>query len=487
MIDFTPLSDDQLVELARAVAAECARRGQDVHAAAYSASLDEVERQRIAAEAAARAAERLRREEEDRIAAAAAAEVERNARLADCAQHKLLARAIREVLGDGWELTVWNKTDLRVYLDRSEAGRRGYRNVLNKTVLYVTGDGKGHKPGGLYHIEGSIHEKLLRATVAIMSHAAELFPSGIRMHCTEHLATDPTVPDLCYPDEIEKRMASVRQVRAVWAEENRIKAAVGHRGGWVLAIRSLDSTPDGVTRRAHHHPFEVAVVQSADDPTAISIREITQSSYARISPDDRTAWPEELLALVPDDADQPATEHRVSEEDLAAADQRARAAAEAREAAEKADAKRAREEERAREAAEKAARKKRLEELWPHPVVILSGNVVSPLHGVETPSLEPAPATLAVELRDDGLTRIRVIVPDSTDGVSPKVPAPGNTLVDWEPAAAWPAEIRALIPVEDRIISRLGDLPSIPPETLDSRVTYIGNSDYYGEKKHSRA
>lgn len=74
-LDFTELTDDQLIGLLRAVLRECVARGGAVGAAAHAAGLDEAERARIAEEAAEREAAKLRAQERERIAKEAAEEV----------------------------------------------------------------------------------------------------------------------------------------------------------------------------------------------------------------------------------------------------------------------------------------------------------------------------------------------------------------------------------------------------------------------------
>jgi len=67
-LDFSPLTDDQLIDLIRAACMEAAHRGMTTRMAAENAMLDEAEKARIAHEAAARAQAELAREEARRIA-----------------------------------------------------------------------------------------------------------------------------------------------------------------------------------------------------------------------------------------------------------------------------------------------------------------------------------------------------------------------------------------------------------------------------------
>lgn len=76
-LDFSSLSDDQLVELIRAALSEAARRGRASVAAAQEAWLDEAEKTRVAKEATEREAAKLRAAERERIAREAAERVRR--------------------------------------------------------------------------------------------------------------------------------------------------------------------------------------------------------------------------------------------------------------------------------------------------------------------------------------------------------------------------------------------------------------------------
>jgi GNAT superfamily N-acetyltransferase len=66
-LDFSDLTDDQLVSLIRLACAEAVRRGADCEASARAAFLTEAEKAVIAREARERAAEAIRREEIRRI------------------------------------------------------------------------------------------------------------------------------------------------------------------------------------------------------------------------------------------------------------------------------------------------------------------------------------------------------------------------------------------------------------------------------------
>lgn len=74
-LDFSALGDDQLLGLVRGALQECVRRGSGVEAAARAAVIEEAERASIAQAAADREAAKLRALERERIAAEAAAAV----------------------------------------------------------------------------------------------------------------------------------------------------------------------------------------------------------------------------------------------------------------------------------------------------------------------------------------------------------------------------------------------------------------------------
>lgn len=129
MIDFTGLTDDQLVTLIQAACAEAVNRGTAVEAAARSAMLSEAEKAQIAAQAAQAEAERIRKAEEESIAREAAEQVRREAsrqQIADkqaneskrWAQLKGVAMQMQELFNRvKLEVHVWEKAgDVRVYI-----------------------------------------------------------------------------------------------------------------------------------------------------------------------------------------------------------------------------------------------------------------------------------------------------------------------------------------------------------------------------------
>lgn len=76
-LDFSELSDDQLIGLVRAALQECARRNPAVANAARAATLDEAEKAKVYTAAADREAAKLRAAERERVAKEAAEAVQR--------------------------------------------------------------------------------------------------------------------------------------------------------------------------------------------------------------------------------------------------------------------------------------------------------------------------------------------------------------------------------------------------------------------------
>lgn len=154
-LDFSQLTDDQLIALIRGACADAVRRGTAVAAAAQDAYLSEVDRARIAREAAEREADRLKREEAERVAREAAETVRRKAEQQKTAEaaakeaqlwarRKGIAQALVDVGYDvaGDQVVVWIKpggVEKRVFLQK-----KGYGGTTYAT-LYVTGNPK-HRP-----------------------------------------------------------------------------------------------------------------------------------------------------------------------------------------------------------------------------------------------------------------------------------------------------------------------------------------------------
>lgn len=182
------LTDDQLVELAQALAGELARRNPHVVDAAKAA----------VAAATARAVD-----DQDAI----------------WTTKKWLATMVHEAFGERWALNVWRATgrdDLRVYLEQPPEGRRGR---ASKYCLHVTGDSK-QAPGAVSWEKGS--DDLDVQTVRIICrHAVDRFPDGVRIDCDRALRTHYSVPAL--PDDYVARIAAIE------AEAERKAARAAYR------------------------------------------------------------------------------------------------------------------------------------------------------------------------------------------------------------------------------------------------------------------
>ena len=209
-IDFSALSDDQLVHLIRSACQEAATRGDACAAAAKDAILDEAEKARIAREAAEATAAKLKAEEEARIRADAEAQVRAQAALKTTdeetkkqerrwALRKGLALAVERVFSDlclfpvkaknGSHLLVelWQKgTDRRIFI--------GYGFSKGVVAYYVTGGGAGRPkpPKFLENERGDSdvkkhHAKLVELCEAI----AKLYPGATaKIDIGEALAWD---------------------------------------------------------------------------------------------------------------------------------------------------------------------------------------------------------------------------------------------------------------------------------------------------------
>jgi hypothetical protein len=156
-LDFSDLTDDQLVQLIRAACAEAVNRGAACAKAAHGVYLDAVEQARVAHAAAEREADRLRQAEVERIARETSERMRRDAdrkKIDEAAEseakrwarHKGIAMAL-EAAGypvEGDSLTVWlsGSNEKRVFLQQG-----GYGGATFAT-LYVTGN-KRHPPGSI--------------------------------------------------------------------------------------------------------------------------------------------------------------------------------------------------------------------------------------------------------------------------------------------------------------------------------------------------
>ncbi len=157
-LDFSTLTDDQLIILIRSALADAVRRGAAAAIAAQGVYLDAAEQARVAVAAAEREAQRIRHEEAERIARDAAEQVraaaakqtaasrqkeeeEKAARIAArFAFEKATLTELKEILGDlagekSWWIEVWSKAgEKRVYL-----GTKGCKFGKNEIDYYHTG------------------------------------------------------------------------------------------------------------------------------------------------------------------------------------------------------------------------------------------------------------------------------------------------------------------------------------------------------------
>lgn len=153
-LDFSGLTDDQLIQLIRAACQDAVRRGAACAKAAHGVYLDAMEQSRIAHEAAMREAERLRQAETDRIARETAERIRRDAerkKVDDVASAEAVLWARRkgiaialdavgyDVKGD--QLVVWlsGTKEKRIFLQQ-----RGFGGATYAT-MFVTGNGR-HAP-----------------------------------------------------------------------------------------------------------------------------------------------------------------------------------------------------------------------------------------------------------------------------------------------------------------------------------------------------
>lgn len=156
MLDFSGLTDDQLVSLIRAALQEAAHRTLACKVAAEAVVFDEAAKARIAQEAAVREVERLKREEAERIAREAAEKLRLEKEAAEkAAQQKKIdsiwqgkdemCRRVHELLHSHTDylVTVWNKKDKRVYIRTSTA------KFGNNSVEYFHEGNANTRPGHL--------------------------------------------------------------------------------------------------------------------------------------------------------------------------------------------------------------------------------------------------------------------------------------------------------------------------------------------------
>lgn len=189
------LTDDQIVEMARALAAEMAARNPDVVDAAKAA-----------------------------IAAAVARTI--NDQDVIWARKKWLATMVTSQFGAGWSLNVWRSTqadETRVYLDRPSQSRK---SPSSKYCLYVTG-GRQHPPGHLTRDDGS--EKLDWQVVRLIcQHAARIFPDGLRLDCDAAAHTKYSIDPM--PQDVADRAEAIKSA------ECRAAARAAHQRAVFAAV-----------------------------------------------------------------------------------------------------------------------------------------------------------------------------------------------------------------------------------------------------------
>ncbi|MBB2157380.1 hypothetical protein HLH33_13835 [Gluconacetobacter diazotrophicus] len=197
-LGLSTLTDDQLVELVRAIAAEMAQRNPSVLDAAKRAMMD------VVAQA---------RQSQDMT----------------WSIKKWLGKMMVDHLGEGWNINVWNARDrdeARVYLEHAGTDRHG-RDAM-KYCYYVTG-GEKFPPGSLSLANGIANKTVDTAIVKIVAKSAfERFPTGVSIDCdlaarTEY-ATPPEPAELTeYAEKLALRARyeadrDAERVR-IWAEE----------------------------------------------------------------------------------------------------------------------------------------------------------------------------------------------------------------------------------------------------------------------------
>lgn len=175
------LTDDQMVELAREIAAEFANRSP--------ATVD-------AAKAAIAAATARAIDDQDLI----------------WTQKKWLAAMVVEHLGPRWTLNVWLSPDAsvaRVYLERASQSSRKRDADGIKYTLHVTGDTRA-APSEITVISDLNKDDRPPARLVrlICEHAARLFSTGVRIYCDQDAKKKYDIPPL--PDDFSQALADIK-------------------------------------------------------------------------------------------------------------------------------------------------------------------------------------------------------------------------------------------------------------------------------------
>lgn len=308
-LDFSVLTDDQLIELIRAALEEAVRRGDVTRAAAQSVMLDEAERARIAGEAARAEAERIRRDEERRIAEEAAERVRQDLLARQRAEAKAkqdrlwtlksyLGRMVTSTLGSKWALTVWERDgERRVYLDKLTYGKVSY---------FHTGNHR-NKPGNLVleGVDGKYREELR----VICQEAARLFSSA-KFDCDQaasmEVETEPA--PAAYTEARQVRLEADEKARRI-----ELESAYGGEPVAAVAKKRFASEYAGIPDSSDG----ILVVRSFDDPARAQVRVATilgtgssrNPKYVCAPPIPKplteftppSAWPADVRAMIPAD------------------------------------------------------------------------------------------------------------------------------------------------------------------------------------------
>ena len=193
-MDLTPLTDDQLVELARLVAVEAIIRNPAVVDAAQSAVRDAI--------ATARQSQDVQ-----------------------WVNKKWLATMVSQCISTGCALTVWRTDDgtrTRVYIDHEGSDRKGREKT--KWCYHVTGDSK-NPPGSLTKEEGSRGGLSGSPTLIklICKHAVALF-SAVRIDCDQAQATQYQIPPM--PADVAEALEALAAKAAKAAARNAYHKAI---------------------------------------------------------------------------------------------------------------------------------------------------------------------------------------------------------------------------------------------------------------------
>lgn len=175
-MDFSNISDDQLLQLIQAAMKEAAKRGGAIAYAANRVMLDAETELRIKTEAARRAAEEDNRKQVEQVKKQTEAELqkfrqeEERQKQADLWARKaaVIAALVEDPLfqKDGnFQVNVWERSgDLRVYLQELGKGRGGW-----EVAYYRTGN-HSYPPGTVTGVKDETRPRMVRFFELICSH-----------------------------------------------------------------------------------------------------------------------------------------------------------------------------------------------------------------------------------------------------------------------------------------------------------------------------